>query len=212
MVMPQPVAALEAPSDRALVERVVAGERALFEMLVRRHNQRLYRAARAITRHDQDAEDVLQQAWLNVFRNLAHFRGDASFVTWATRIAINEAMAVTRRRPAIVEAEDTPDLATPAGAVDRAELGKLLERCLATIPQGNREVLVLRDVLELDTAETAACLGVSEEAVRVRLHRARAAVAVAITEKLGDEATGVYGFLGARCDRITAAVMAAIGV
>jgi RNA polymerase sigma-70 factor (ECF subfamily) len=209
-----PLTHLEAdePTDLALIARVVGGQRAEFETLVRRHNQRLYRAARAITHHDQDAEDVLQQAWLNVFRNLGRFRGDASFATWATRIAVNEAIAVTRRRPAIQEAEDTPDLATPAGAVDRAELGKLLEHCLATLPQGNREVLVLRDVLELDTAETAACLGHTEEAVRVRLHRARAAVATAVTERLGEEAVGVYAFLGERCDRITAAVMAAISV
>ncbi len=198
-------------SDGEIVSLVLGGDRSAFEVLVRRHNQRLYRAARAITRADADAEDALQSAWLNVFRNLHQFRGDASFATWATRIAVNEAIAQTRRRPLVAEVLDSVDLSTPPDdAVDQAQLGALLERCLAGIPQGNREVMVLRDVMELDTAETAACLHLSEEAVRVRLHRARAAVAAILTEKLSAHAREVYGFDGARCDRITSRVMHAI--
>ena len=190
-------------SDAEIATRVAAGDRALFETLVRRHNQRMYRAARAVTRSDADAEDVLQQAWLNVFKNLGRFRGESSFATWATRIAVNEAIAVTRKRPVIAEVADVPSELTPEIELDRAQLGALLERCLATIPQGNREVIILRDVLELDTAETAACLGLTEEAVRVRLHRGRAAVAAVLTHTIAD----VYHFDGARCDRITAYVM-----
>lgn len=195
-----------APADLAeseIVTRIVGGERALFETLVRRHNQRMYRAARAVTRSDADAEDALQQAWLNVFRNLARFRGEASFATWATRIAVHEAIAVVRKRPVVSEVTDQSTDVTPENDLDRAQLGALLERCLATIPQGNREVIVLRDVLEMNTAETAACLGLTEEAVRVRLHRGRAAVAAVLTETIGD----IYHFDGARCDRLTAYVM-----
>jgi len=91
--------------------------------------------------------------------------------------------------------------------IDRMQLGGLLERCLGAIPQGHREVMVLRDVMELDTGETARCLGLTEEAVRVRLHRARAAVAAELTEQLGAHAREVYSFDGARCDRVTAFVM-----
>ncbi len=199
------------PSDPAIVASVIRGDRAAFEQLVRRHNQRLYRAARAITRSDPDAEDALQGAWLSVFRNLQQFRGDSSFATWATRIAVNEAISHMRKRPVIAEVVDRADESTaPDAAVDRAQLGALLERCLATIPQGNREVMVLRDVLELDTAETAACLNLSEEAVRVRLHRARAAIAALLTETLSDHARDIYEFDGARCDRITETVMRAV--
>jgi RNA polymerase sigma-70 factor (ECF subfamily) len=145
---------------------------------------------------------------LQVYRHLAQYRGDAAFTTWATRIVVREAISLSRKRPAVAEVRtDTPDRATPDDAVDRAQLGRLLERCLATIPQGNREVLVMRDVLELDTAETAACLGLTEEAVRVRLHRARAAVAAALSEQLALDAREVYSFLGERCDRMTAFVM-----
>ncbi|MEO8701058.1 MAG: sigma-70 family RNA polymerase sigma factor [Kofleriaceae bacterium] len=194
--------------DRQVVNRVLAGDRGAFELLVRRHNQRLYRAARAITHADADAEDALQSAWLSVFRHLSQFRGDASFATWATRIAVNEAVQQTRKRPIVAEIVDsTSDEEHADDRAERMELGVLLERCLAGIPQGNREVMVLRDVLELDTAETAACLALTEEAVRVRLHRARAAVAAVLSEKLSDHAREVYGFDGARCDRITAAVM-----
>jgi RNA polymerase sigma-70 factor (ECF subfamily) len=204
--MPTAVAP-SAVDDRAAIARVLAGDRAAFEILVRRHNQRLFRAARAITRTDTDAEDVLQQAWLDVYRNLAQFRGDASFATWATRIVIHQAVAMTRKRPLVAEIVETATDVAPDVELSRAQMGALLETCLAAIPQGNREVMVLRDVLELDTSETAACLGLTEEAVRVRLHRARAAVAAALTEQLADHAREIYTFDGARCDRITALVM-----
>jgi RNA polymerase sigma-70 factor (ECF subfamily) len=203
-----PIAPVAAPlSDPEAIARVLAGDPAAFEILVRRHNQRMFRAARAITRSDVDAEDVLQQAWLRVFEHLGQFRGDAAFVTWATRIAINEAIALNRKRPAIAEVVDEAGEVAPDAELARARIGALLESCLATIPQGNREVMVLRDVLELDTAETAACLGLTEEAVRVRLHRARAAIAATLTEQLADHAREIYTFDGARCDRITAHVM-----
>lgn len=206
--MPSP--ALLVHSDSELVARVLAGDRCEFEILVRRHNQRLYRAARAITHSDVDAEDVLQQTWLNVFRHLAQFRGDAAFTTWATRIAVHEAIATVRKRPILAEVRNDRTGEVPDDPVARAQLGKLLEQCLNAIPQGNREVMVLRDLLELDTAETASCLGLSEEAVRVRLHRARAAVAEAINERLTGETHELYGFDGARCDRITSVVMALV--
>lgn len=202
--------ATAALSDADLIARVVAGSREDFEVLVRRHNQRLYRAARAIVKSDDEAEDVVQQTWLEVFRHLSQFRGDAAFTTWATRIAVNAALAVARKRPVIAEVTDVPDVESaesPDDPVERAELGRLLEACLQRLPQGNREVMVLRDVLELDTAETAACLGLSEEAVRVRLHRARAAVAAELTERMIDK---VYSFDGARCDRLTRNVMAQV--
>src|SRR5690349_13436314 len=210
--MPSPLVAAEL-HDRDVISRVLAGDHAAFEILVRRYNQRMFRAARAITRTDADAEDVLQQAWLGVFRSLGQFRGDAAFATWATRIAVNEAIALTRKRPMVAQVVDAPsNIAPDAPDADlaRSQIGVLLERCLANIPQGHREVMVLRDVLELDTAETAACLGLTEEAVRVRLHRARAAIAATVTERLAEHARGIYGFDGARCDRVTAWVMRAI--
>jgi RNA polymerase sigma-70 factor (ECF subfamily) len=198
--------ALVSDSDPAIIARVLGGARHEFETLVRRHNQRLFRAARAILRSDVEAEDVLQQTWLEVYRHLGQFRGESQFTTWATRIAVNAALAHARKQPVIAEVVDEPDAHTPDEDVANQQLGKILERCLAELPQGNREVMVLRDVLELDTAETAAALGLSEEAVRVRLHRARSAVAASLVDRMDT----VYKFDGARCDRITRHVMAAI--
>lgn len=194
-------------ADQVLVERVVAGSHEQFEQLVRRHNQRLFRAARAILRSDHEAEDVVQQTWLEIYRHLSQFRGDAQFTTWATRICVNAALAAARKRPVIAEVVDVEGGEVPTDVLHREELGRVLQDVLGHLPQGNREVMVLRDVLELDTAETAACLGLTEEAVRVRLHRARAAVAAELTEKMIDK---VYSFLGERCDRMTRHVMAAI--
>lgn len=194
-------------ADQVLVERIVGGSRDEFEQLVRRHNQRLFRAARAIVRSDHEAEDVVQQTWLEIYRHLPQFRGDARFTTWATRICVNAALAVARKRPVIAEVVDVAGGEVPDDVVDREQLGRVLQDVLGRLPQGNREVMVMRDVLELDTAETAALLGLTEEAVRVRLHRARAAVAAELTAQMIDK---VYSFDGARCDRMTRSVMAAI--
>ncbi len=196
-------------SDGELISRIQAGAREDFELLVRRHNQRLFRAARGIVKSDDAAEDVVQQTWLDVYRNLGSFRGDAAFTTWATRICIHGALAFARKHPPvgeIVDIEGGVSPESPEQSVERAELGTVLESVLARLPQASREVMVLRDVLELDTAETAECLGVSPEVVRVRLHRARASVAAELMQTLD----GVYSFDGARCDRLTGNVMTAI--
>src|SRR3954471_14218911 len=130
-------------SDQQLVDSVLAGDRAAFEPLVRRHNQRMYRAARAVTRSDSDAEDALQQAWLKVYKNLSQFRGDASFSSWSTRIAVHEAIASNRKRTPIAEVVDIASDQTPDTDLGRAQLGALLESCLSHLPQGNREVMVM---------------------------------------------------------------------
>jgi len=198
-------------TDAAIVACVVAGERDLFTILVRRYNQRLYRACRAILRDDRDAEDAVQGAWIKAYRHLATFRGDAAFPTWLTRIAIREASdrkRVNSHLVAVEAIEEVPvsDDRAPDRSAYVAELGRLFERRLDELPDGMRSVLLLRDVLELDTAETAHCLGIREEAVRVRLHRARQALADLVDTGLSE----AFRFDGARCDRITAAVMAAI--
>lgn len=206
----EPAREPEPEDDQAVVRRVLGGARHDFTSLVRRYNQRLYRAARGIVKDDGEAEDVVQQAWLQAYRKLATFRGDAAFSTWVTRIAIHEALTRVRRAPLVAEVVDQRDgTAGPDEHRFQQELGALLERHVERLPQGLREVLVLREIVELDTAETASCLGISEEAVRVRLHRARAAVATSLTDALSP-AGGLYGFAGARCERITAWVDAAI--
>ncbi len=203
-----------AASDADLVRRVLAGDRGTFAALVRRHNQRIFRACRAVLGDDEDAEDAAQTAWVNAYRHLAGFRGDAAFSTWVTRIAIHEASARLRRRsrPTLVPIEEVtvPDDHDPERAASTGELGKLLERHVDALPDGLRSVLVLRDVLELDTAETASCLGISPEAVRVRLYRARQTLARELVGMLEAALPEVWQFAGDRCARMVDAVMGRI--
>lgn len=213
MVMSQVLATeavVAAEPDAGVVARVLAGDQAAFAILVRRHNQRLFRACRAMLRTDADAEDAVQAAWIKIYRHLATFRGDAAFSTWITRIAVRAAVDRSPRpdQPTLVALEEVsvPDDHDPARAAFATELGRLFERRLDELPDGLRSVLLLRDVLELDTAETATCLGIKEEAVRVRLHRARQALADMVDTGL----TEAWRFAGARCDRIVEAVMRAI--
>ena len=172
--------------DEALVRRVCAGEAACFELLMRRHNERIYRTVRAVLGDDADVEDVMQQAYVSAYQHLAGFEGRARFSTWMTRIAINEAYARLRKRRRTEAApwEDDTAMAeeptaagpTPEQIAARVEMHALLERAVDTLSVPNRMVFVLRSVEGLSTAETAACLEISEEAVKTRLHRANEAL------------------------------------
>jgi RNA polymerase sigma-70 factor (ECF subfamily) len=204
-------AAVAEPTDYEVVQAVLAGDCHAYATLVRRHNQSLYRACRSILRDDAEAEDAVQTAWINAYRGLAQFRDEAPFRTWLMRIAVREALGRARRRPHVVAFVD--DVESPAISPERAasvdEIRARLERELDAMPETQSSVIVLRDILELDTAETAACLSISEEAVRVRLHRGRQLLADRV--RSGERyLPGVWPFLGERCARVWAAVLAAV--
>jgi RNA polymerase sigma-70 factor (ECF subfamily) len=199
-------------TDEEVVVRVRAGDTHFFEVLMRRYNQRLYRAARAILQNDADAEDAVQQTYLNAYRHLAQFEGRARFSTWLTRIAVYEALSRRRRfhdKPLgssddeqierAVSAAPDPERQTYAG-----ELGVLLESALATLPHGYRSVFMLREVDGLNTAETAQQLCVSEGTVKTRLHRARDLLQRKLHDVTPAEA---FRFGGNRCDTMVASVM-----
>jgi RNA polymerase sigma-70 factor (ECF subfamily) len=204
-------------TDAEVVERILDGEPSLFAVLVRRHNQRLFRIVRAILRDDSEAEDVVQQAHVTAYRQLAQFRGDASYATWLSKIAVNDAYGRirARKRNVVVSLDDAGGDAimsrstTPEDDAYHRELGGLLERHIDELPDNLRVVFVMRDVQELDTAETASTLGLSEAAVRVRLHRARTALQARLTRAL-ESAHVAFRFDGARCDRITHDVLATL--
>ena len=202
-------------TDADIVEQVLAGNTAVFELLMRRYNERVYRAARAITRDEREAEDVMQQAYLNAFANLHQFRGQAQFSTWLTRIAVNEAIARVRRRGKYEPFDESAPvetlMATPVDPEQQAftgELRELLEAAIDVLPDGAREVFMLRDVEGLSTAESAAILGVSDDVVKTRLSRARAALRRALYELAGANTTDAFRFLRPRCDRVVADVLA----
>lgn len=211
----------DALSDAQVVARVAAGEGALFEVLMRRHNERIYRAARAIVRDDREAEDVMQQAYVNAYSHLRQFDGRARFSTWLTRIAVHEALARVRRRARLTELlPDQHSLQEPPMASSRTpdperqafsrELGSILEHAIDRLPDGAREVFMLRQVEGLSTAEVAATLDVSEDVVKTRLSRARAALRRDLDAQVGMATSELFRFLRPRCDRIVTAVLARI--
>lgn len=181
---------------------------------MRRHNQRLFRLARAVVRDDREAEDVVQEAYVRAFTHLDQFAGRARFATWLSRIALHEALARVRRGrrfAALPEEETLSDLQNPRpGPEDRAsnrELAAALAAAVDTLPESHRAVFVLREVEGLSTAETAEVLGLSEPNVKVRLHRARAALRADLERRLGGEVPRLWAFDGERCDRVVAGVV-----
>ena len=223
MTDPQPAAAappFAGPSDEELARRVAAGETALFEILMRRYNQRLFRVARSILRDESEAEDVMQQAYVNAYMHLGAFAGRARFSTWLTRIAVNEALARLRRRGRVDEIDAAPDWeervmdvvtirgANPEQQALRGELRAVLESALEAIPEIYRTVFVLREVEGLSTAEAAECLELGEDAVKTRLFRARALLRQELLERAGLVSAELFPFHLSRCDRVVAAVLA----
>ena len=209
-------------SDADVVARVRAGETALFEILMRRHNQRVYRVARAVVK-EADAEDVMQQAYINAFRHLHQFEARAQFSTWLTRITLHEALARRRRSQAhpataVTDGDEHGELMDaliapqpdPERQAYAAELAHLLESAVDALPEAYRIVFALRGVEGLSTSETAAGLSLGEEAVKTRLHRARAMLRRALAEQLGAASAQAFQFHASRCDRVVSAVLAKI--
>lgn len=207
-------AKIEDWTDEEVVRRVLAGETALYELVMRRHNQRVYRVARTILRDDAEAEDVMQDAYVRAYRNLASFEGRAKFVTWLTRIAVHEALARSRKRsrfPSLdVTDESNGDVMNALTSSERSpeqeaygrELNAVLEKAILGLSEDHRLVFMLRDVEGLNTEETAKCLNLTEENVKVRLHRAHAALRTLLFDAVGATASSCFQFHAARCDRV----------
>jgi RNA polymerase sigma-70 factor (ECF subfamily) len=212
-------------TDEDIVMRVRAGDRAMFEILMRRHNQRVYRVARAVVTDERDVEDVMQQAYINAFTHLDQFESRARFSTWLTRIALNEAFGRRRRLraealaslPAGLEEDDgapmeriTSPQPDPERQAYAGELRQALEAAVDELPEPYRVVFMLRDIEGLSTSETGEGLGLGDEAVKTRLHRARAMIRQAVTARLGEAAAAAFQFQATRCDRVVSAVLVAI--
>ncbi|MGE5053248.1 MAG: RNA polymerase sigma factor [Acidobacteriota bacterium] len=211
-------------SDEEVVRRVLDGETALYELLMRRHNQRLYRVARAILRDDAEAEDVMQDAYVRAYQNLASFEGRAKFVTWLTRIAVHEALTRSRRRlrfraldPSdesngeIMQSPPSSTRSPEQQAYDR-ELAAVLEKAVSSLSEDQRLVFMLRDVEGMTTEETAHCLNLTEENVKVRLHRARAGLRKRLYRVVGATAARCFQFHAVRCDRVVKNVFGTLGI
>jgi len=208
-----------AADDLSLARRVGAGDRASFEILMRRYNRRLYRLARSAMGDDAEAEDALQEAYLSAYRSIGQFRGDSTLATWLSRLVLNECLGRLRKSarrqnvipmlPMPIDTMDTTpgdDSDVPDKALLRVQMRALIERKLDELPQDFRTVFVLRAVEDLSVEETAACLGIAEATVRSRHFRARGLLRESLAREIDVAERDLFDFGGAHCDRVVAAV------
>jgi RNA polymerase sigma-70 factor (ECF subfamily) len=210
--------------DTELAQLSAGGDTEAFRLLMRRHNQKLFRTARAILRDDAEAEEAVQEAWLAAFNGFADFRGDSQLSTWLVRIVANEALG--RRRRAKRSAEvipisvDDPDMPTEDNTPDntpgagpdaqamRSEMRRLIESRIDKLPDGFRAVFVLRAIEEMSVEETAVALEIPEATVRTRFFRAKSLLRESLSREIDVAVEGAFEFLGARCERVSDAVIA----
>jgi RNA polymerase sigma-70 factor (ECF subfamily) len=214
--------AARSPMDRgeaALVAGARAGDETAIRALIKANNQLLFRVARAVLRNDGEAEDVVQETYMRAFTRLASFRGEAAFSTWLTRIALNAALSRRRRRRNTVDIDmidiemgrpgaeliafpGTTLPANPEHEAGRRQMRALLEAAVDALPEPFRVVFVLREIEEMDIAETAAFLAIKPETVKTRLFRARRLIRAELEQKLSPVFAEVFPFDGARCARL----------
>ncbi|SRR6266496_1169702 len=207
-------------TDEEISSRVLGGETELYEIIMRRYNQRLYRIARAILRDDAEAEDVMQAAYVRAYEHLGQFAGRAAFAAWLTKIAVHESLARLNNRnrteelesmfpgeaaSALVAVGDSPE----QQAAD-SEIRHVLEDAILSLPEDYRTIVMLRDIEEMSTADTAMALDLTEENVKVRLHRARRMLRKELQARAGVSRTHAFSFMGARCDRVVRNVLRVI--
>jgi len=206
-----------ANEEAELVRRLKAGDPSAFEPIMRRYNRRLFRVARAVMQNDAEAEDVVQETFLAMFARIHQYSGQHPFGAWLTRIALNQAASRLRRGRRVrtlMLGEGGPDWkaggepgTSPEEMVAERQLRTALEKAIDGLEPAHRTVLVMRDVEDMSSAAVAACLGISEGAARVRLHRARERLRKRIESTSTDLAKS-FGFDGTRCDRIVSRVLA----
>jgi RNA polymerase sigma-70 factor, ECF subfamily len=206
-------ARVEGWTDEEVVDRVLTGETELYEIIMRRYNQRLYRVVISILRDASETEDVMQDAYVRAYEHLSQFEGRAAFSTWLTRIAVHEALARVRKRERVLRLDGNEDeggisvnpvspALDPEQTTSKAEFSHMLEEAVLGLPEQYRTVLMMRDVEEMSTSETAVALSLSEENVKVRLHRGRAMVRRDLFARVGAAGKNAFPFLGAQCDRV----------
>jgi RNA polymerase sigma-70 factor (ECF subfamily) len=204
-------------TDLQVIDQVKAGNTALYEIIMRRYNQRLYRAALSILRDPTEAEDVIQDAYVRAYQHLDQFAGRSAFSTWLTRIAINESLhrlKLRQRNQQVTEfdadEEESMNVMEPSldpeQRASMLELGQLLEEAVLELPGQYRSVIMLRDIEELSTAETAAALELTEENVKIRLHRGHAMMRDRLYARVGSQGKAAFPFMGSRCDQVVRGV------
>lgn len=203
-------------TDATIIDKILEGSTDLFEVLMRRYNERLYRLQRSYISDEEAVKDTLQTTYLKAFKNLDSFRGEAKFSTWISRIAINEALKYLNKqkrysnlhlvggdRPMDEHTVNTDD--TPEDNIIQKDLKHLLESAVSTLSPKYRSVYIMREVEGMSTKETAECLEITRSNVKVRLHRAKKKVQEELESTVSN--TEIFNFLGEQCDRMVFSVM-----
>jgi len=220
----EPLGALpRGEDDASLARRVAGGDRSAFTSLMRTHNRRLYRLARALLGDPTEAEDAVQDAYLNAYRCIGGFRGESALSTWLSRLVLNECLARQRRRQRrenvipMVSFESTIEnvcdiadaqVRPPDKEAGRAQMRAILETKVGELPEVFRAVFVLRSVEELTVEETADVLGLTAETVRSRHFRARGLLRESLARDVDLAERDLFDFGGRHCDAIVARVLA----
>ena len=201
-------------SDAEVINRILGGEKNLYALLVRKYNERLYRVGMSIINDDVEVEDVMQSAYINAYENLGKFEFKADFSTWLTRILINECFAILRKRKLLVrlngnimenETFQPYDFGDPASQALNSELKGILERAIFELPEKYRTVFIMREIQNMNVAETKACLGISGINVKVRLNRAKSLLRKSLQLVYRNE--DIFNFHLSRCDRMVSLVL-----
>jgi len=203
--------------DVEVVLRVLEGDVAAFELIMRRYNQRLFRVIRSIVDDEAEAEDIMQEAYLRAFEHLRQFEGRSAFSTWLTKIAVYEATARRRKQrrlrlvaPGNVEVDAMGSPSHNRDAAQEAclnELRHVLTSAVDALPPDLRLVFTLRMIEGLSTNQTAECLSLTPSNVKVRLHRSRSMLQSWIDQRIGEEVRQLYVFAGEHCDRVVQTVL-----
>ena len=215
------------PTDAELAARAQNGDHGAFELIMRRHNRRLFRLARSYVRNTADAEDVLQAAYVRAYAHLGDLADGGRLAAWLARIVTNEALGRLRTAARVISLEDhllhrrvaghdnsdelASDEPNPERLAASSELRRLLEAAVDALPDDFRTVFVLREVEGLSTAEAAACLAIRPETVKTRLHRGRRLLQEALGQQLLAYSSSLFDFDGARCDRLVMRVFEQLG-
>lgn len=215
------------PDDEALVRQALTRDAAAFGAIMQRYNRRLYRIARSILRNECEAEDAVQETYIKAFTHLHGFRAESSLSTWLSRIAMNEALERLRSQRPMAERQSvdvfareaqilafphTPASADPERAMAQREIIELVERAADGLPEIFRIVFVMRVIEGMSVEETAVLLDLDPKTVKTRLHRARKLLRKHLEKEIGPMFLNAFPFAGARCERITAAVLQRLGI
>ncbi len=206
-------------SDQEIITRILQGEKNLYAVIVHRYNQRLYRVALSIMNDDAEVEDIMQVAYINAWENLERFAFKASFSTWLTRILINESLLRLKKRSRSVNMNDdkmdkeiyqqhTKEVQTPVAKIINAELKLALEDAIRQLPEKYRTVFIMREIEDMNVAETQACLDISEANVKARLNRAKVLLKKRLSSFYKKE--DILHFHLSRCDRVIERVMSKV--